>query len=231
MPKAHTHAELNEIARRWLLRAQSGRGPGCNIALKEVGALYDTEIADAWGYRWGYDGCSVLVEVKVSRSDFLRDKHKPHRVPGVPALGDFRYYMCPEGLLTLDDMPEGWGLLWVNSRGHVKVMAGHVATHLSELYGAGRILEDCWRHPVNYIKERGLLAYMLNRVGDPDAVLQENRECRRAEAKLTAKVSQLQAEEKKSARHIRRLERALDKAGIEYESLSGDRNMFGLVIP
>lgn len=43
-----THSELNEIARRWLLRAESARGPGCKIALNEVGAVGDTERADAW---------------------------------------------------------------------------------------------------------------------------------------------------------------------------------------
>lgn len=35
-----THAQLAEIARRWLLRAESAKGPGCNLALKEVGALW-----------------------------------------------------------------------------------------------------------------------------------------------------------------------------------------------
>lgn len=228
MAKAHTHNELSEIARRWLLRANSAKGPGCNIALKEVGALFDTEIADAWGYRWGWQGGSVLVEVKVSRSDFLRDKHKPHRQPGVPALGDWRYYMCPEGLLSLDDMPEGWGLLWVNSRGHVKVMSGHVDVYIKENYGEGRLKANDWKHPVDSVKEMGLLAYLLNRVGDPDALLQQNRECRRAEARLQTKVHELEAAEKKVNRYVSRLERKLDKAGIDYQS--PEKDMLGTIL-
>lgn len=93
-----THSELNEIARRWLLRAESARGPGCKIALNEVGAVGDTERADAWGYRWGWRGGSVLVEVKVSRSDFLRDKHKPHRQHG--GLGVIAITCALKGSLT-----------------------------------------------------------------------------------------------------------------------------------
>lgn len=181
----------------------------------EVGALYDTERADAWGYSWGANGHSVLVEVKVSRSDFLRDKHKPHRQPGTPSLGDFRYFMCPAGLLTLDDMPEGWGLLWVNARGHVQVMAGHVAVMLSENYRPSRILIDLWRHTVDRHKECSLVAYLLGRVGDPDAVLQQNRQALREKAYAEQKVQQLEKEAKENRRYMRRLERRLETAGLE----------------
>ncbi len=168
-----THSDLNQIAKRWLLRAQSAKGPGCKIAFVEVGALGDSERADAWGYRWDWDGGSVLVEVKISRSDFLRDKHKPHRQAG--GLGDFRYYMCPEGVITLDDLPERWGLLWVNKRGHVKLMAGHICCLVGSSWGGDRPLVDLWRHDCNKDVERSLLAYLVHRVGDPDALLQEQR--------------------------------------------------------
>lgn len=50
---AMTHAQLAEIARRWLLRAESAKGPGCNLALKEVGALWESERADTWGLARG----------------------------------------------------------------------------------------------------------------------------------------------------------------------------------
>lgn len=45
-----THDELNQIAKRWLLWAESAKGPGCKVAFVEVGAVGDTERADAWGY-------------------------------------------------------------------------------------------------------------------------------------------------------------------------------------
>lgn len=217
MTDKYSHSDLNQIAKRWLLRTQSGKGPGCHVAFVEVGALNDTERADAWGYRWGWDGGSVLVEVKVSRSDFLRDNHKPHRQPGNGGLGDFRYYLSPEGIITLDDLPDGWGLLWVNKRGHVRVMAGHVAVHLSENYGEGRILADLWRHGTNMRVERDLLAYLVSRIKDPDEQIQEQREYRGLNNKLKEKNNQLLVESRGYRREIRRLEWLLDNHNVPYE--------------
>ena len=79
MSEQFTHSRLSEIACSWLKRPMSNKGPACQIAMIEVGGLYGGERADAWGYRWGCNGGSVLVEVKVSRSDFLVDAKKPHR--------------------------------------------------------------------------------------------------------------------------------------------------------
>lgn len=210
-----THSELNDIARRWLLRPESARGPGCKIALNEVGAVGDTELADAWGYRWGWQGGSVLVESKVSRSDFLRDKHKPHRrqEPGV-GLGDFRYYICPEGLINIDDLPDRWGLLWVNKRGHVKPIAGHICCLLGNSFGGNRDLANLWRHQPNIDAERGLLSYMLHRVGDPDALLQEQRGYLRLNTKLEKRIAELEAEGTVSRLRIGKLRRSLRNAGL-----------------
>lgn len=221
----HTHAELNDIARRWLLRPESGRGPGCKVAFTEVGAVGDGERADAWGYRWGWDGGSVLVESKVSRSDFLRDRHKPHRqpMPGV-GLGDYRYYICPEGLINISDLPDRWGLLWVNKRGHVKVLAGHVtSTFAVPTLWDGKIVErhslrdyaPFWRHESDQDAERGLMAYMLARVGDPDTYLQDQRAYLRLNAQQASQITALEKEARADRQTISRLRRTLLKAGLE----------------
>lgn len=66
------------------------------------------EIPDAIGWRFG---SSTLIECKASRSDFLRDKHKcSRRKPS--AMGRYRYYLCPEGMIQPEDLPPFWGLLW-----------------------------------------------------------------------------------------------------------------------
>ncbi len=158
------HDELSSLACRWLKRAYSANGPGCKVALTEVGGLYGGERADAWGYRWGFDGGSVLVEVKTSRSDFLADAKKPHRNGEKLGMGLYRYYLCPEGIIQLEDLPEGWGLLWVNKRGHVKVLAGHVQL-LKSWKERDRVTE--WQHEYNKNLELDLLAHTLSRVGDP----------------------------------------------------------------
>lgn len=182
-----THSELNAIAVKWLLRPVSGKGPNCQVAFQEVSDTSGRERCDAWGWSWGYPPCSVLVEVKVSRSDFLADRKKPHRQEGC-GVGTYRYFMCPEGLITIDDLPERWGLLWVNKRGHVKVMAGHVTCQMVNGYGA-RLWETVWAFEADRITELNMLAYMFRRVGDPDAFLQKERELNRTIQVQAKKIS------------------------------------------
>ncbi|HHR4398547.1 TPA: adenylosuccinate synthase [Salmonella enterica] len=183
------------------------------MAFNEVGAVGDTERADAWGYRWGWNGCSVLVEVKVSRSDFLRDKHKPHRKSG--GMGDYRYYMCPEGIINISDLPDRWGLLWVNKRGHVKLMAGHICCLVGNSWGGNRDLAFFWRHETDMEVERGLLAYMVSRVGDPDALLQEQRAYLRLNTQQATKINDLEKRRREDSMTIYRLRRLLSKNNID----------------
>ncbi|WP_143209781.1 adenylosuccinate synthase [Salmonella enterica] len=173
----------------------------------------DTERADAWGYRWGWRGGSVLGEVKVSRSDFLRDKHKPHRQHG--GLGDYRYYMCPEGIINISDLPDRWGLLWVNKRGHVKLMAGHICCLVGNSWGGNRDLAYFWKHETDMEVERGLLAYMLHRVGDPDALLQEQRAYMRMSTQQATRINELEKLRREDSTTIYRLRRLLSKNNIE----------------
>lgn len=50
-------------------------------------------------------GDTILLEAKISRSDFMKDKSKDFRNnPGL-GVGLLRYYITPKGLLTLDDLP------------------------------------------------------------------------------------------------------------------------------
>lgn len=110
-----THAELVERAVRWL------RGTaGCPIAFGEI-VTACPEQPDAIGFRERGTG-SYLIECKVSRSDFLADRHKGHRRAD-EALGSYRYYMCPPGLIKADEIPERWGLLYAHP-GKVELVKG-----------------------------------------------------------------------------------------------------------
>jgi hypothetical protein len=111
-----THKELCQRARRWLV------GPGrCPVALVEF-VTSASEIPDAIGFRnSGRD--SLLIECKTSRSDFLRDAQKRHRQEGHVALGSYRYFMCEPHLIRPDELPGGWGLLWVTAR-RIELLAG-----------------------------------------------------------------------------------------------------------
>ena len=109
MIQQYTHKQLILIAYRWVLKNAS-----CGCAFKELVSV-SGEIADVIGFgSWGH---SVLIEVKVSRSDFLADKKKPFRIIPEKGMGKFRYYMCTKGLIKIDDLPIGWGLIYVDEKG------------------------------------------------------------------------------------------------------------------
>ncbi|WP_026960515.1 hypothetical protein [Aliagarivorans taiwanensis] len=67
------------------------------------------ELPDALGFR---NGASCLIEVKVTRSDFLSDKNKRFRKEPEMGMGDWRFYMCPPEIIKPDELPSGWGLLY-----------------------------------------------------------------------------------------------------------------------
>lgn len=104
-----THAELVERAARWLTKTQR-----CPVVVTEIVTLSVTgESPDAIGWHHGF---SHLVECKASRSDFLADRKKPFRVDPAQGMGDYRWYMTRPGLLSPDELPDGWGLLEVNQK-------------------------------------------------------------------------------------------------------------------
>ena len=55
---------------------------------------------------------SLLVECKVSRADFLSDRGKPFRADPAKGVGDWRFFLCPTGLIQAEEVPKGWGLLY-----------------------------------------------------------------------------------------------------------------------
>jgi hypothetical protein len=109
-----THAELVEHGRKWLINSYSydWHKMRCPIVVTELGT--SGEEPDGLGF---YGGCTYLVECKASRSDFLSDAKKPYRREGWRGLGNYRYYLCPEGLIAEDELPDGWGLLYATEKG------------------------------------------------------------------------------------------------------------------
>lgn len=75
------------------------------------------EVPDAIGFR---NGVSCLIEVKVSRSDFLADKKKHFRQSD-KGMGDWRFYLSPPDIINSEDLPKGWGLLHYTKKGISKV--------------------------------------------------------------------------------------------------------------
>ncbi len=102
-----THEKLVARAVAWL------RSHGCGVVLSEQSCA-SGETPDAIG--WKRACHSVVVECKISRADFLADRGKPFRTKPVKAMGCERYYLAPAGIIAVDELPEGWGLLELRGR-------------------------------------------------------------------------------------------------------------------
>jgi len=67
---------------------------------------------------WPSNGnLKIAYEIKASRSDFNREMNKPDKRKNAEKLADECYFVCPHGLLSPEEMPEGWGLLVMNKGG------------------------------------------------------------------------------------------------------------------
>ena len=105
------HQHLVTLGERWLKRQ------GFGVVAAELITHGTAEQADVIGFR---SNCSAVVEAKASRADFLVDRHKPHRVAG--GLGVYRFYLCPQGVIEIDDLPDGWGLLYAAGRSVIELL-------------------------------------------------------------------------------------------------------------
>jgi hypothetical protein len=133
----------------------------------------------------GHNDGSIVLEAKVSRADFLADAKKPHRQPG-KGLGRWRYYLCPEGLISPDELPLGWGLLYASERGVIQAIAGP-ARVLAEKKGGEYFNAACeaYSNPSDREREVFLLTHLLARVSDAEQVNLTIRKYRN-EAQLAA---------------------------------------------
>ena len=116
------HSTLVATGVRWLSRK-------CSVVLYE----FDTaggENPDVIG--WASSAGSILIECKLSRSDFLKDSSKAVRKNPRTGMGQRRYYLSPPDVIRVEDLPPKWGLLWV-VKGQVTVRRearGHAARNL-----------------------------------------------------------------------------------------------------
>lgn len=96
------HSTLVAMGVRWLSRQ-------CSVVLYEFAAAAD-ENPDVIG--WAAGAGSVLIECKLTRSDFLKDAEKTVRRNPRAGMGHRRFYLCPDELIQVKDLPPKWGLLW-----------------------------------------------------------------------------------------------------------------------
>lgn len=133
-----THTQCVKAASKWLNNK-------CDVQMPEF-FCWNGELADVIGFKQSRS-TSILIECKVSRRDFLADKKKYFRYEHPESgMGDLRYYCCPKGLIGQNDLPDGWGLLYVYPSGFVK-----------------RKVEATWQPAKNTKAEHHLLIYYARR--------------------------------------------------------------------
>lgn len=102
---------------------------------------------------------STIIEVKVSHVDFLNDQKKYARSKEAEdaghQIGNFRYYLCPEGIIKPDELPIGWGLLYWNGKKIDKVVPAPKkwqTDHKFDMFVLCSIIDrECGRHKIfNY---------------------------------------------------------------------------------
>lgn len=101
-----THKQLVRRMAQWLKGTKR-----MTVVMSEL-TTRNSETPDVIGWIGG--ASSILIECKVSRADFLADGKKFFRRWSERGMGDKRYVAAPAGMLTADEMPDGWGLLEVD---------------------------------------------------------------------------------------------------------------------
>ena len=198
-----THDDLAILAVKWLKLPRSRGGPGCQVAFSEArNGVKAGEIPDAIGYRAGvWDEGTTLVEVKVSRADFLADAKKPHRLDPALGIGRYRYYLAPEGLIKPEELPERWGLIEATAKGRLRVAAGRVKENHCQPGFVDRWCFDAR----NIDHELSLLVRLVYRVGDLDGFNRQYREDQRIKHSQARQIDTIR-QELRAARREHRLE-------------------------
>lgn len=105
------HYDLCCKAAKWLRNKKNAE----HWAMKWKWVAVELNVVGAEGTDvWGFNGsATIVIEVKTSRSDFLRDKKKWWRSEEAKEyqVGNYKYYLAPEGIIKKDELPDHWGLL------------------------------------------------------------------------------------------------------------------------
>lgn len=135
-----THDEIADFA------ADKMRKKGYKLTWSNMRSLNVGEQPDVMSIRGLND--VVIIEVKISRSDFFADKKKPWRNGSHLGMGTQRIYLTPPNLLKPTEIPFGWQLWEIHPRGKghiIKVIKGEVKRvkrSKNEVYSA-----TVWEYP------------------------------------------------------------------------------------
>lgn len=154
MGASEAHQTLVLQGKRWLAKQ------GFAVVATELSATGSREQPDVVGFR---STCSAIIEVKVNRADFLADARKPERSGDGLGVGNYRFYLCPKGLIRPEELPARWGLLYSDGgriQG-VKLPPGNVWPNPQTTSHADW---QQFQHESNLAKERAMLFSIARRL-------------------------------------------------------------------
>jgi hypothetical protein len=146
------HGRLILAARRWLKRE------GYHVIVTEM-ATANSETPDALGLR---ASASALIECKVTRADFLSDSKKQFRKEPSWGMGSKRYYLCPEGLIAKDEVPDGWGLIYLCTHNRLRDVKGPAIQARNETAERRILISILRRIALNPPENVGVRLYATN---------------------------------------------------------------------
>ena len=69
---------------------------------------------------FGFGGsCTQVIKVITTHMELNLDLERAYRKCPKYGVGEFRSYLCPNGLLNKEDIPKNWGLLWCDNKGKI----------------------------------------------------------------------------------------------------------------
>ena len=151
------HSELVEIGYKWCMSR-------CAFAFKELVTL-NSETPDVLGFN---SSGTFLLEAKCSRGDFLADKKKHFRQYPFQGVGDWRFFICEKGLISIKDLPDFWGLIEVNENKKAKVSHNP--------FGKGNIYSSWEGFEKNEKAERAMMYSALRRLSKKGFINELNNE-------------------------------------------------------
>jgi len=79
---------------------------------------------DAWALNCyaGNGFRRIAYEIKVSRSDFIKEKRDPEKRQPAMEVSDYFYFAAPRGLIAPMELPQGCGLLVVYDSGRSEIL-------------------------------------------------------------------------------------------------------------
>ena len=105
-----THRELCRIGAEWLFNhhLHMKLWKYVTVEMRSVAG----EVPDIYGC-CGFS--SICIEVKTTHGDFVKDKNKYSRIHSERGCGNYRYYLCLKGVISIDELPDKWGLMEYNA--------------------------------------------------------------------------------------------------------------------